>query len=282
MNRYWSRTEVELIVADYLTMLTAELKGEEFNKSDHRRRISKHLDGRSDGSIERKHQNISAILIENGFPYVSGYKPLGNYQQLLADVVLERLTEQSMIRVVASSTEKPAKVPHLENVLDIEEGAPKPVIQKYPVREPVTGYTAHHGGGQINYLERESRNISLGSAGEELVLRFEIARLRRAGRDQLADRIEQVSQTEGPSAGFDIRSFEVDGRDRYIEVKTTSYPKETPFFVTRCELRTSEIHEKQYHLYRVFGFHAGPHLFRLAGRLDRVCRLDPVQYVGHV
>lgn len=41
------------------------------------------LNGRSPGAIEFKHANISAILIEIGFPYLDGYKPRGNYQELL-------------------------------------------------------------------------------------------------------------------------------------------------------------------------------------------------------
>jgi len=74
MPESWSREEVEATVAAYLDMLDQELRGISFNKSDARRRLAVMLNGRSEGAIERKHQNISAILIELGFPYVSGYK----------------------------------------------------------------------------------------------------------------------------------------------------------------------------------------------------------------
>jgi hypothetical protein len=63
---------------------------ESHNKSAHRRALSGKLDGRSDGSIGRKHQ-ISAILIELGYPYIVGYKPLCNCQNLLAEVVAPRV-----------------------------------------------------------------------------------------------------------------------------------------------------------------------------------------------
>ena len=59
----WTRLEVEAIVADYFDMLDQELRGQAFNKSEHRRRLKAVLDGRSDGSIEYKHQNISAVLL---------------------------------------------------------------------------------------------------------------------------------------------------------------------------------------------------------------------------
>lgn len=36
------------------------------------------LNGRTAGAIEFKHQNIRAILIEQGFPYIDGYEPCIN------------------------------------------------------------------------------------------------------------------------------------------------------------------------------------------------------------
>ena len=64
----WSRAEVEAIVADYLQMLTLELAGQSFNKSEHRRALQSKLSERGDGSIEFKHCNISAVLRDLGFP----------------------------------------------------------------------------------------------------------------------------------------------------------------------------------------------------------------------
>lgn len=62
----WSNTEVELIVADYFNMLSAELAGEIYSKADHRKNILPLLNVRSEGSIEYKHQNISAVLANLG------------------------------------------------------------------------------------------------------------------------------------------------------------------------------------------------------------------------
>ena len=65
-------------------MLARELRGETFNKAAHNRALRQHLDDRSRGAVERKHQNVSAVLIALGFPYIDGYKPLGNVQGLAA------------------------------------------------------------------------------------------------------------------------------------------------------------------------------------------------------
>ena len=87
----WTRLEVEATVADYFSMLEKELRDEPYNKSAHRRTLQPLLNDRTHGAIERKHQNVSAVLIEAGFPWIEGYKPLYNVQSLLRDVVLERL-----------------------------------------------------------------------------------------------------------------------------------------------------------------------------------------------
>ncbi len=58
------------MVADYLAMLASELGGESYNKAAHNRALQRVLGRRTDGSIERKHQNISAVLIDLGFPYI--------------------------------------------------------------------------------------------------------------------------------------------------------------------------------------------------------------------
>ena len=87
----WSRDEVETVVEDDFEMLEQELKVARVNKADHNRRLQALLPGRSHGSVEFKHQNISAVLLELGYPSVSGYKPRGNYQELLRTAVTERM-----------------------------------------------------------------------------------------------------------------------------------------------------------------------------------------------
>ena len=69
----WTRDEVEAIVGDYFDMLRKDLSGDPYSKTAHRQRLSPHLRKRSDGSIEFKHANISAVLVRFGLPYVDGY-----------------------------------------------------------------------------------------------------------------------------------------------------------------------------------------------------------------
>jgi hypothetical protein len=276
MPEAWSREEVEAAVADYFGMLGQELRGESYSKAEHNRGLQRVI-GRTHGSIERKHQNISAVLIDLGYPYIDGYKPLSNYQELLARVVHERLSAAAGLQeaVAATVAAEVERAPAIGDILAI--------VVPPPVRDREAGRlyerpTVRVARPQRNYLEAEARNQSLGRAGEELVVRFERERLLRAGKHGLAERIEHVARTRGDGLGYDIQSFEEDGRDRLIEVKTTRFGALTPFFATRNEVELSEERQGDYQLYRLYSFRAQPRLFTLAGSLRSTCQLEPWNY----
>ena len=278
MTSHWSDSEVEAAVADYFCMLRLELTGTEYNKTEHRRVLREQLNNRSNGSVELKHQNISAVLIEMGIPYIDGYKPRFNYQRsLLPAVVADYLKSNPELQhMFAADSEVTPAIPSVEDFLSAWEEPPALEDRKPPtISEP----RAIYNPGGVNYLEREAKNQSLGEAGEQFVLNFERARLIKAGKDSLADRIEQISVTVGPSAGFDIRSFEENGTDRYIEAKTTKYGKNTPFFVTPNELRFSRDNASRYYLYRLFKFRDTPRLFALNGSMEDRCILEPSEFI---
>jgi len=277
MAESWSREEVEAAAADYFAMLAAEMRGEPFNKAQHNRQLQRFLKSRTRGAIERKHQNISAILLELGYPYVDGYKPLGNYQELLREVIEARLSVSADLnQIVGIRVESPVvAIPSLQDLLSIQ--VPPPVRE-----EETQGLYERprsiHTGVRRNFLEIEARNRSLGRAGEELVIKFEHERLWRAGQKGLAERIECVAETKGDHLGYDILSFETDGRERFIEVKTTRFGALTPFFASRNEVDVSTNEEGRYQLYRLFHFDKQPKLFILPGALEKSCTLEASQY----
>lgn len=273
----WSREEVEATVADYFAMLAAELRGDRVNKRAHNRMLQQQLSSRSAGAIEFKHANISAILIGLGYPYVDGYKPRSNYQELLREVVVARLeADHALTSATAAAVEAPSPTgPALIDWTTVRVDAPQSSLEKGKVYErrppspPVRG---------VNYLEREALNRSLGVAGEEFVLSFEHARLWSAGAGALADRIEHVSKTRGDGLGYDILSFDPDGRERLIEVKTTRFGAMTPFFASSNEVAVSDAESSRYHLYRVFKFRDAPRLFWISGAIRESVTLTPVVF----
>ena len=271
----WTAAEVEAVVATYFQMLRMQELGQRPNKAEHNRRLQQRLPARNAASIEYKHRNISAVLHLYGAQSLAGYKPLPNFQALLLDVVgraleQDRALDEAAIRRV----ETPAEAPLLDSFDQFVVPVPKPRISvnetrlEWVKRVPI----------KRDYLERESRNRSLGLAGELLVMEYEARRLHEAGGRKYADRIDHVARSKGDGMGFDILSFDADGRERFIEVKTTAYVAETPFFISPNEVNFSKEQAEQFHLYRLFGFRDKPQMFTLPGAVEGNCLLDPVSY----
>lgn len=256
-------------------MLMMELTGQAYNKSESRRALHQLLPGRSEGAIEFKHGNISAVMIELGYPHIRGYRARKNFQrQVLFEEVTRQITTRPLLEdAAAKAVDLLAEMPltkHFDNV------RVEPPLLELKVRE--TESYRPSVLCQRDYLEREAQNQSLGLAGEEFVLNYERWRLIQNSQERLADRIEHTSKVRGDGAGYDILSFDTDGRERFIEVKTTAYSKQTPFYISDRELSFANTHEQEFRLYRVFEFRQAPRLFELLGRPDRHCRLDPATY----
>lgn len=277
MPEAWTREEVELIVSEYFEMLSKEQSGISFNKAEVRRRIRPLLRNRSEGSIEFKNRNISAVLAKIGQPYIRGYVPAYNYQkQLLEEVVFSYIRNKPEVektfQLFAESVPTP-KALIFENMLEEKPKLePKPMMQDPEVvyRSPV----------KVNYLELEQANQHIGRTGESIALEYERWRLIQADKESLADKIEWVSQTEGDGLGFDILSKNMNGTDRYIEVKSTKLTKEAPFYFSALEYDLSKRTSSNFYLYRVFNLKANPKLFIAKGAYDEFCRMKPTQFRG--
>ncbi len=272
----WSVEEVELCVADYLDMLMLHLTGQEYSKKKHGQELMQRLNDRTEGSVGMKHQNISAVMLELGRPPLPGYPPLPNVQRMLRDVVEEQLTLRPELDGLSQlAVERPAVLAPFVSLKDAKVDPPK--IKK--VAETKAEYAPHFSPLQRDYLATEARNRSLGLAGEKFILAFEREFLCLRNRSDLADQVEHVSVTHGDGLGYDIRSFEPDsGEERFIEVKTTEFTAETPFYVTRNEVARSAQDAGKYQVSRVFNFRKAPKFFTLRGAIEGSCQLNPVTW----
>ena len=275
----WTEYEVEAVVAAYFQMLRMQEMGQKPNKAEHNRRLQQLLPARSRQSIEYKHCNISAVLNLYGAPTLAGYKAYPNFQHLLVDIVGRALAQDRRLdAALLRSVETPAETPLIDDFSAFVVDAPQP---KQCVSEERRAWVRSQPVKR-DYLEREARNRSLGLAGELLVMEYETRRLHQLGAKHLVDRVEHISQTRGDGTGYDILSFDGDGRERFIEVKTTAYMPETPFFVTPNEVDFSSEQATHFHLYRLFGFRNQPGMFSLPGPIAANFSLDPVSYRASV
>lgn len=171
-NGAWADKENDLIVADYFAMLADDIAGRPYNKAEHRRALLLQLNDRSEGSIEFKHQNISAVLKGLGEDWIPGYKPAFNFQMTLVDAVA---------RWLALNPAWLGRQPGLPRFTGLIEAAqiylgPPPTLSNQPPPQELEHML--HIARKFDVAGRDERNRALGRAGEERVLVHERTALR--------------------------------------------------------------------------------------------------------
>ncbi len=258
----WRDNELDAIVADYFAMLEADLSGRPYVKSRHSESLMAAI-GRTHRSIEFKHQNISAVLDELGMPWIRGYIPKRNYQNAIFDAIDRYLTKHPGLGETAA-----APSAHPASPAEVFVGVPPLTEEPVPAR-------LQRLIRKFDPVERDHRNRLLGRAGEEFVIEIERARLSDAGHPDLARRIRWISTEEGDGAGYDVLSFEPNGRERLLEVKTTNGSARTPFFLTRSERGVAAERQEDWRIYRVHLFSTEPRIFTIAPPLEKSIHLIP-------
>ncbi len=278
MAETWTRKENKAIVEDYLDMLQHEQTGKDYVKAEHRRALIE-ITGRSHGSIEFKHCNISAVMEILGLPHIVGYKPRGNFQRGLFEAVEALVNER----------------PELYELLTGEVGMLRDSSAEYRAEEAIVVDEAppQHGGQEEEIpeeierivrrfehpAERDARNRNLGKAGESLVYEHEKRRLHSLGRKDLSESVRWVARDDGDGYGFDILSFSGKGdkaeQELWLEVKTTNGSATTPFYITRNELQVSNQRPDVFRIFRLYDFRKRVRAYRLAPPLESHVSLTP-------
>lgn len=82
-SQAWTDAENDLIIWDYFALLADDVAGRPYKKGQQQPGLLLPLNNRSDGAVEFKHQNISAVLKALGEVWLTGYKPAFNFQASL-------------------------------------------------------------------------------------------------------------------------------------------------------------------------------------------------------
>lgn len=107
MSHEWSVSECEAVVGDYFEMLRAEVAGATYSKTRHRLMLALRLSGRTRASIEARHQNISAVLLEHGYRRIRGYPPKGRPEPRLEHAVLRYLHKHHEVEAAVRRADGP-------------------------------------------------------------------------------------------------------------------------------------------------------------------------------
>jgi len=274
----WTDTENDLIVETYLRMLSLELAGTTYVKREHNRQVRTTL-SRSHASVEFKWQNVSAVLLGMGLPWITGYKPKANFQGSLVDAVVRATRSHSLLSFSADPKSSVASDTSAGEPLQLRQEAeryawphPKPaeerrlsIVDVPSVSElnRTASESRKRVAGFFDPAARDARNRSIGERGEALVLDHERAKLSDAGRPDLAERVEWSSKMVGDGLGYDISTFEVSGEPRQLEIKTTPGWATTPFHLSRNEREVAERDASSWRLVRVWDIARRPRAFVL-------------------
>lgn len=156
---------------------------------------------------------------------------------------------------------KDFKIPDkLKKYVDLEEEYPDPkkVQAKYfkfeiDTEKKLPSSKERRGINKIVDFEKENkRKKRLGDQGELIVYYKEKDLLTEHKREDLAEKVIPMFK-EKPSAGYDILSYDLDGTEKYIEVKSTnnSPANRVKFIITINEYKKAK-ELKNYYIYIVF------------------------------
>ncbi|MBO6186808.1 MAG: DUF3883 domain-containing protein [Chryseobacterium sp.] len=92
----------------------------------------------------------------------------------------------------------------------------------------------------------------IGIDGENYVVKYEQEFLIKNNKNHLAKKVKRISD-ENVAKGFDIISYDIDGKEKFIEVKTTVTTKSC-FEISSNELKKAEELNSSYYLYFINNF----------------------------
>lgn len=122
----------------------------------------------------------------------------------------------------------------------------------------VAGTVGTRAKTKHDYIKEHIRNTDIGERGEKLMFEQEKKKLLQAVEDKKIRSIDNLLKwvsLDDDSLGYDILSYDVDTKQPiFIEVKTTTGNKLTPFYMSEGEIKFSRDNASQYQLYRIYDF----------------------------
>lgn len=159
------------------------------------------------------------------------------------------------------------------------------IIQHQENQKPLErkiGGKKKHSTKKVDYDKLNKAKHTIGDLGEYIVLEMEKDYLVREGREDLANDVVHASKENGDGDGYDILSFDKDGNQKLIEVKTTKTNKVDGFYISPNEIKVASENSDKYYIYRLYNLDIKNHkgdLRVFEGKVDSdKYHLEPVAY----
>lgn len=130
---------------------------------------------------------------------------------------------------------------------------------------------------KTDYLTKQKENSRVGDKGEQIVIAYEKERLKYCG--DLAQKVVWMSQ-KSDAKGYDVLSYEKDGTERQIEVKSTTdkVSDKFKFILTENEREHAEA-LSNYWIYRVFDIDNQPVIYKIKNPFkNNLVHMKPLRY----
>lgn len=162
------------------------------------------------------------------------------------------LDAHSFLWIYGFQLDEPKEIPEqkeqkqkAENkTIDKQQEKPKPELETYKPKKVVDLESLTETLNEIAYIENHRKLMEIGDLAEKIVLESEIEFL-KPDYPELAEEVRLVSNN--PKLGFDVLSFETDGKQKQIEVKAISVNTNAKsFIITRNEFLKSKTYSNYY------------------------------------
>ena len=204
-------------------------------------------------SLKPSH-NDSLINLINDDPRLKGKKHWGYEQGIITAVkydLNEMPTDDALLYDYQCFLNYYSTLKRIAGPIDVSDLADdqisdddirEPEIANEYFELPLPVETVNEKTGTSGYGSKKTHGSNdskkIGDIGEEVVFEWEKERLLSRGFQELSNRVEWVAK-KGEKPGYDIRSFNEDGSDRFIEVKSTKAKQHESITITENEWQTA-------------------------------------------
>lgn len=153
--------------------------------------------------------------------------------------------------------------------------------QTYKQKKVISPERLYRIARKIDNWDEINKNRRItGAKGEEIAVAIEQEFFESIDRKDLAEKVQHVSAEKGDGLGYDVLSFFEDGREKYIEVKSTTTSLESPYYISRNELKFLQEHNDDAFIYRIFISGNTPQLeAKTSSDVLRMNEIIPIQYI---
>ena len=163
-----------------------------------------------ENTSRRKRLSINPDFVDDFYERLDALKPFNNSKK----PILKKPKDQQSNKEFKRSLD-----------YEIPEYSPKPQKKKSKTKkQPKNSQNNSRNNSAANAESKRETGI----AGEDYVYDYEVDYLKRNGRKDLAKLVVKQCEDKSSFPGYDIKSFNLDGEEIYIEVKSSAS------FLTKC------------------------------------------------